>query len=62
MWYVKGQKKLGCAENRRWRLGGQSEQNIVKCFWPSGKMHFAIRRGLIKWAFRASDHQREPQH
>ena len=23
----------------RRRTGGQPEQNIVKCSWPSGKMH-----------------------
>jgi hypothetical protein len=33
---------------------GQSEQNIVKCFWPSGYMLFAVRGGVNRAGIRAS--------
>lgn len=48
-------KPEGLIDTRRWILGGQSEQNIVKCSWPSGNILFATRGGGVDRAgIRAS--------
>jgi hypothetical protein len=37
---------LKLVDTGRWTTGGQSEQNIVKCSWQSGKMLYATRGGV----------------